>query len=280
MQKTCDLHTHSRFSDGTLTPDELVRAAKDKGISAIALTDHNTVSGLEEFIKSSLEHGIVGVPGVEFSTEYKSYELHIIGLFVKQESFKKITDFIGDFKKKKDDSNRALIAALKNAGYNIDYESILKHTPDGYVNRAHIAKELVVRGYVPSVEVAFSSLLNEKCGFYKPPRRNGATETIEFIKSISAVSVLAHPLLQLSEAELDEFLSLAVPRGLCAIETQYVEYTPKQRELSRALAQRHGILQSGGSDFHGDIKPQRLLGTGHGDLCIPFSFYEELLSKC
>ncbi len=278
MKKTCDFHTHSIYSDGSLTPDELVKASINAGLSAVALTDHNTVSGLSEFIASAEKHGIVGVPGVEFSTEYNDRELHILALFVRPEHFSLITKFIGDFKQKKDDSNRQLVCALKNAGFDVDYESILRYTPDGYVNRAHIARELVLRGYVPSVEVAFSSLLSEKCGYYKPPHRNNAFETVKFIKSISAVSVLAHPLLQLSPEELDEFLSLAVPCGLCAMETQYVEYTPNQRKLSEALVEKHGILQSGGSDFHGDTKPLRRLGVGHGDLCIPFEFYEKLCS--
>ncbi len=276
MSKICDLHTHSCHSDGTLTPNELVKAAVEVGLSAVALTDHNTVSGLEEFISSAEKQDIIGIPGVEFSTEYKSYELHIIGLFTDPEKFPLITEFIGDFKQKKDLSNRALISALNNIGYEIDYESILDHTPDGYVNRAHIAKELVIRGYVPSVEVAFSTLLSEKCGLYKPPHRNGAIETIEFIKSISAVSVLAHPLLQLTVSELDEFLKLAVPHGLSAIETRYVEYSSEQMTISSSLAAKYGIMESGGSDFHGDIKPQRRLGVGHGDLSVPFEFYEKL----
>ena len=112
-----------------------------------------------------------------------------------------------------------------------------------------------------------------------PPRRRGAFETIDFIKSIGAVSVLAHPLLQLSHSELEVFLSEAVKHGLCAIETQYVRYTEEEREFSSKIARSFSLLESGGSDFHGDNKPYQRLGVGKGDLFVPYEFYERLKEK-
>ena len=282
MQKTgkrCDLHTHTVHSDGTYTPRELVSAAQDIGLSAIALTDHNTVSGLCEFVSAAKESGIEYAAGVEFSTEYEDKELHIIGMFVRPEHYSEIESFIGNLKEKKNEANRALVARLLPLGYEIDYDALLASTPDGYVNRAHIAVEMIRRGYVKSFGEAFDGVLSESAGYYVPPRRRGAFETIDFIKSIGAVSVLAHPLLQLSHSELEVFLSEAVKHGLCAIETQYVRYTEEEREFSSKIARSFSLLESGGSDFHGDNKPYQRLGVGKGDLFVPYEFYERLKEK-
>lgn len=277
--KKCDLHTHTVHSDGTYTPRELVEAAVKAGISAIALTDHNTVSGLDEFLAVSKEMNIEGVAGVEFSVEYGSKELHLIGMFIKPEKFDSVMDFIGDVTERKNDANRRLVKKLAILGYDIDYDAIISSTPDGYVNRAHIAAEMVRKGYVKTFGEAFDGYLSEKAGYYTPPKNPSITDTLEFICSIGAVSVLAHPLLQLSRDELKVLLEAAVKHGLCAIETQYVRYTVEEREFSSALAKEFALLESGGSDFHGTNKPDVSLGIGRGDLFVPYEFYENLKAR-
>ena len=274
--KICDLHTHSIYSDGTLTPRALAELAKQAEISAVALTDHNSVGGLGEFIEHTERLGIIGVPGVEFSTEYNGVELHILGLFISCERFAAVEEFVGRFKERKMQSNVTLVQNLARAGYVVDLDGIRERTPDGYVNRAHIAAELVKGGYVSSVNEAFSKLLSEKNGFYEPPLRNGAIETIEFIRSIGGVSVLAHPFLQLNEDELRLFLSSAVSRGLDGMETEYSLYSRECIELSERIAEDFGILKSGGSDFHGDNKPDRKIAVGKGNILVPFEYYEKL----
>ncbi len=275
----CDLHTHTVHSDGTYTPHELAVAAKNAGLSAIALTDHNSVSGLEEFSRSAEAVGIEYATGVEFSTEYKGLELHVIGMFIHSYSYDAITEFIGDLKEMKNRANRELVARLLPLGYEIDYDMLLAKTPEGYVNRAHIAADMLKKGYVKSFNEAFEGVLSEGAGYYIPPRRRGFFETLDFISSIGAVSVLAHPLLQLSEDELSALLPEAIMHGLSAIETQYVKYTQEQRDFSSALAQKFGILESGGSDFHGENKPYQKLGVGMGELFVPYEFYEKLKEK-
>lgn len=277
--KNCDLHTHTLHSDGTFTPTQLVDAAVEAGLSAIALTDHNTVGGLSEFLSVAEDRGIRAVAGVEFSTEYGAAELHVHGLFISPEHFDRVMDFIGDFKARKDESNRQLVKKLCELGFKLDYEKILAKTPDGYVNRAHIAAEMVANGYVKSFSEAFEGFLSEETGYYVPPRRRGVLETVDFIKSIGAVAVLAHPLLQLSEDELCEFLALAKDHGLDGMETEYSLYTPEQREASVIIAKKFGLLCSGGSDFHGDNKPGQNLGSGRGDLLVPYEMYEALYKR-
>ncbi len=277
--KTCDLHTHSVFSDGTLSPCELVDKAIEVGISAIALTDHNTVDGLCEFENYAVERGIECTSGVEFSTAYEDTEFHVIGLFIDRERFDEVTDFIGKFKERKTESNLALLSSLAREGYFIDYEKLVANTPDGYINRAHIASEMVRLGYAESVRDAFSRFLSESAGYYKPPRCNGTFETIEFIEKIGAVSILAHPLLQVSGEELRALLPKAIEHGLCAIETQYSLYSDEETAFSHSLACEFGLLESGGSDFHGANKPDHFLGVGLGNLSIPYEFFEKLREK-
>lgn len=274
----CDLHTHSVYSDGTSTPAELIAGAKEAGLAAIALTDHNTVAGLLPFLDAAEGSGVEAVPGVEFSTDYGEIELHILALFVKPEHYVHITELMDDMLRRKEESNIALAAALKGAGYMLDYDEIRGRTPNGQVNRAHIAAELFRLGYVESVQDAFKKLLSPKRGLYVPPKRIGSYEAIRFIKSLGAVAVLAHPFLNLDEAGLRAFLPEAVEAGLDGMETAYSKYSPETTTLAEDIAAEFGLKNSGGSDFHGGNKPDISIGKGRGDLAIPMKWLEDLRS--
>lgn len=274
--KYCDLHTHSVYSDGTFTPEELIAAAKNADLAAVALTDHNTVAGLPAFLKAAEGTGVEPVPGVEFSTDYGQIELHILALFVKPEHYAPITELMDAMLRRKEESNIALVAALNRAGYRLDYDAIKGQTPNGQVNRAHIAAELFRLGYVESVQDAFKKLLSPKRGLYVPPKRIGSYEAIRFIKSLGAVAVLAHPFLNLDEEGLRTFLPEAVKAGLDGMETAYSKYSPETTALAEAIAAEFGLKNSGGSDFHGGNKPDIAIGTGRGDLSIPMKWLEDL----
>ena len=277
--KICDLHTHTVHSDGTFSSSELAREAKKIGLSAIALTDHNSTAGLDEFLSAARENGVEAAAGVEFSVDYEGEELHVIGLFIEREHYDAVMEFIGDLKEKKNEANRALVARLRAIGFEIDYDALLAATPEGYVNRAHIAIDMLRRGYVGSVSEAFDTYLSEKSGYYRSPEKPGLFETIEFIDSIGAVSILAHPLLQLSREELRALLMADGCRKLDAIETLYVKYSCEDREFSSALCRELSLLESGGSDFHGANKPGQELGVGRGDLLVPYEFFEKLKAR-
>lgn len=273
---TCDLHTHSNRSDGTLPPAALASAAKEAGLSAIALTDHNTVAGLPEFIKACEDLCIEAVPGVEISTEYDGVELHILGLYIPENAFPEVENYVAQYNIRKERSNRDLVTRLNEAGYLIDYDEIVAGTPDGHINRAHIAKALMDKGYVGSVKEAFSSLLKEGKGFYVPPERVSALDAVAFIKSVGAVPVWAHPFLPMDEGGARRFLSEAVPMGLAGMETRYSLYDAEIEVAADRLIKEFNILPSGGSDFHGDVKPDIRLGVGKGNLEIPLVFAENL----
>ena len=161
------------------------------------------------------------------------------------------------------------MAALHGADIRLDYDAIKAKTPDGYVNRAVIAAEMLRLGYVDSVQQAFSRWLSPKHGYFVPPQRLDAFEAIRFIKSIGAVAVLAHPFLNLDEAGLREFLTEAKQAGLDGMEVRYPLFDREQTELAGAIAREFGLLPSGGSDFHGANKPHISLGTGRGELAVP-----------
>lgn len=271
----CDLHTHSVFSDGTDTPEALIRMARSLGLGALALTDHNTPDGLPRFLAAEHE-GLELVPGVEFSTDYLGGELHILALFVRPEDFGAVRELAELPRRRKRESNLELARNLTQAGYPIDYEALERATPGGQVNRAHFAAELTRLGHTSSMDQAFRQLLTPEAGLYHPPRRLDALETIRFIRALGAVSVLAHPFLNLDDKELETFLRLAVPAGLDAMEARYSKFDDKATRTALALAERFGLLCSGGSDYHGANKPGLAMGSGYGNLAVPMEYYEKL----
>ncbi len=275
----CDLHTHTVFSDGTDTPTALVEKAQAMGLSALALTDHNTIGGLREFLQAAQGKSLQAVPGIEFSTDYQGTELHILGLWVPPSYYETITELMQEQRRQKELSNRALVDRLRKAGYELDYDKIQALTRDGYVNRAHIAVELTNLGYMPTVQEAFNRLLSVKNGYYVPPVMLGSLEVLALIREMGAVSVLAHPFLNLEEAGLREFLREAVPAGLCGMEVLYGMYDAATTERSKQIADQFGLLHSGGSDYHGSNKPHIRLGQGRGNLAIPMAFCRNLQEK-
>lgn len=275
----CDLHVHSNYSDGTCTPAEVVALAEAAGLTAVALCDHNTVSGLPEFLAAAAGSGVEGIPGTEFSTDYKGVELHILGLFIKPAHYAAVTQRAQRYLIDKEQSNIDLCRALCAAGLEINYQQIKEKTVDGFVNRAVIGAELVRLGYADSVQEAFKTWLSPKRGYYIPPKRPDAFEIIRFIKSIGAVAVLAHPFLNLEQPELEEFLPQAVKAGLDGMEVYYSKYDEETTAHSVEIAEKYGLLPSGGSDFHGQNKPDIAIGVGRGNLRIPDSWKNALKAK-
>lgn len=277
--KICDLHTHSNYSDGTCTPAELVREAVNCGIDAIALTDHNTVSGLAEFFSAGEEYGIETVGGAELTCEYEGNEVHMLGLFLNAWCKDAIDAFCAELAKSKYESNVRLVESLVNAGYAIDsIEDIYARSGHGNVNRAHIAQSLLSHGYVSSVPEAFADLLSPERGHYVPPKRPDAIATVKLIKSLGGVAVIAHPYLSLTPEQLERFLPEAKKAGLDGMETCYSKYSPETHALARETARRHDLLESGGSDWHGTRKPEISLSSRDG-FHTPYEVYSALKKR-
>ncbi|MBR1762379.1 MAG: PHP domain-containing protein [Eubacterium sp.] len=274
--KVCDLHSHSTFSDGTFTPTQLVSLAEELGLSALALTDHNTSRGLDEFMNAGKNSSVETVAGCEFSTEWEKHELHIVGLFFPEKTWVEIEDFVELMHIAKRNSNMTLIERLNAAGYELTYEEVAASTDADEFNRAHVAKVLAGKGYAESVDDAFKRILREDIGYYVPPKRLSAISAIKFIKANGAVAILAHPFLNLNYEELEEFLPKAKEAGLDGMETLYSKFSEKEILQAKELANRYGLKESGGSDFHGTVKPDIQLGSGRGNLKVPIEFYNNL----
>lgn len=272
----CDLHTHTNHSDGSSTVAELVRGAKEREL-IIALTDHNTVTGLPEFLSEADRLGVVAIGGTELSCVYEGREFHLIGLFIDPEHYENIEALCREYHMLKEQSNIDLIEKLCDAGYIIDYSAIKAKNLKGNVNRAHIAAELIKQGYVSSISEAFDRLLDEKIGLYVPPRRLELVEAIGFLRGIGAVPILAHPLKEIDDARLRQMLPVLKEAGLVAIETMHSSYSDDKIAVSKEIAGEFGLLESGGSDYHGSIKPGVMLGVGKGNLNISYQIYQSLL---
>ena len=273
----CDLHTHSVFSDGTDTPTKIVTEAKQLGL-IVALTDHNTAAGLPEFMEAAQNFGVTVVPGVEFSTEYQGKELHLLGLFVLPKHYAVVERMVMEQRALKELTNRQLVKRLNQAGYLIDFNCVKARHPSGNPNRAHIAAELLELGYVSSIQEAFDSLLGDNCGFYEQPAQLQLMDTIRELRQIRVLPVLAHPLQELTEQELRALLPAAKEAGLLGMETAHSSYSPDTIRLAETIAAEYSLLPSGGSDFHGSVKPNIALGAGKGWLSIPPEIYANLLA--
>ena len=277
MQKNCDLHMHSIFSDGSDSPSILIDIALREELLGIALTDHNTVAGLYEFTEYAKGKNIVAVPGTELTTGYNGEEVHMVALFVKPEHYESVMGLVKKYNGYRLENNRLLVNNLSNDGFDLDWDAIISSSPTGEINRLHIAKALVSRGYAPSVSAAFDTILSPGGKYYRAPKRLDTLEAIDFIRSIGALPIMAHPFLSFGEKEMREFLPIAKEHGLVGFETRYSLYSPETDALASRLAKEFDLLESGGSDYHGSGKPDIRIGHGKGGLEVPGRFLEDLM---
>ncbi|MDO4746703.1 MAG: hypothetical protein Q4B18_09110, partial [Bacillota bacterium] len=243
----------------------------------VALTDHNTVSGVPKFLEEASRCNVTAVAGVELSTEYDRFELHLLGLFLSPEHFRDVEQLAKEFHVLKEISNMEMVERLNDAGYHIDYFAVKRRNPNGNANRAHVAAELLEHGYVSSIMEAFKTILAEGNGFYTPPSRLKLVDAIRFLRDIHALPILAHPLQDLTETEFRNLLPDAVAAGLLGIETYHSSYSQDQLRLAWDIAEEYHLHKSGGSDFHGSNKPAIRMGMGNGDSIIPESVYHDLM---
>ena len=280
--RTCDLHTHSVYSDGADTPKVLLEKAEAAGLSAIALTDHNTVDGLDEFLAEAKGFLLEAIPGVELSVDYRHDErvdeLHIVCLYLPKSAYSQVSLLAENMKQAKIQSNRLLTERLVRAGYDVSYEEAAALTR-GIPNRAHIAKILTQKGYTATERDAFATVLAKGAGFYTEPLRPNVFTVLDLIRSFGAVSILAHPFLNLDAKALADFLPKGKDAGLMGMETLYPLFTQEETVLATSLADEFSLLESGGSDYHGANKPDLFIGRGKGDLYVPLSFAEAIKRK-
>lgn len=273
--KLIDLHTHSTSSDGSMTPAELVKHAAQNGLAAIALTDHDTVSGVEEAVRAGERYGVEVVPAIEFSVKSET-ETHILGFFIDIHN-PVLQGILSEIIEKRIERNVMTARLLQNLGFDVTLEEAKSLAPGGIVGRAHFARVMLNKGYVSSVKEAFEKYLSSGKPAYFGNQKLEAKTAIEAIHSAGGVAFLAHPhLIKISDERLENFLDELYSYGLDGLEGYYTDYDGEMQAKFQAMAKRHGLKISGGTDFHAAMKPHIAIGRGLGNMAIPYSVLEEI----
>lgn len=285
--KAVDLHVHSNRSDGTFSPPELVDYAMEKGLAAFALTDHDSVDGLEEALSyaeqlrrtlppKEAQNIPEVIPGIEFSTEYQGKDVHILGLYIDYHN-SRFQNYLQDFVASRVNRNRKMCALLQKAGIDISYEALLSEFPDAVITRAHYAKFLLNHNYIKSMKEAFDRYVGDHCPYYVPREKVSPEQAVELILQADGIPILAHPILyHMSDERLETLVSRLKDAGLMGIEAIYSTYNASEERQIRRLAEVYHLTVSGGSDFHGENKPGLDLAVGYGKLFVPYSVLEAL----
>ena len=272
-----DLHLHTTASDGVRTPSEIVNYAKDKGLQAIAITDHDTIEGLDEGLSEGDRIGFEVIPGVEISAEHSPGSMHLLGylLDIHHPLLKGKLNYL---QKARAERNPKIIENLNRLGVRINYEEVVKASGGGQVGRPHFAQVLLEKGYVRSFQEAFDRFLGKRAPAYVDKIRFKAKEAISFIREAGGVAVLAHPkTLGMSDfIALERIVFELMEAGLKGMEVYYPEHSSLEVAQFKALAERCGLLMTGGTDYHGIEKENLDIGVGRGEMRLPYSLVEGL----
>ncbi len=282
---TIDLHIHSTASDGTLSPVEILTMARSLKLAAIAITDHDTIDGSKELIAHGIPSDIQFLTGVEISASwpsnfYRIGSLHILGYGIRLNDhlLNQTLDALQEARKNR---NPQIIERLNNFGFHISMDDIIKEAgTDGQIGRPHIAQVMIKKGFVASINEAFDQYLGTGRPAYVDKYRVECSRAIEIIQAAGGIPVLAHPVLMQMESRenLEKFVVTLTEMGLKGIEVYYPEHTPENTAFYQTIAKKNGLMMTGGSDFHGSLKPTIQMGSGKGSLSVPYGLFEKLIS--
>lgn len=272
-----DLHTHTTASDGTFSPRDLVHLSKDEGLQAVAITDHDTTSGNEEALAAGREFGLEVVPGVEISADSPFGSVHIVGLLIDENdqgmeaTLKELRDF-------RHTRNVKMIDKLMELGIPITMEELITESGGDLVGRPHFAALMVKKGAVRSYQEAFQRYLKEGGEAYLDKKRLPLERAIAMINDSGGIPILAHPftLRRRDEANFEENVRRMVDLGIQGMEVYYSEHGRGDVALYSDLARRYNLLVSGGTDFHGAVKPDIKLGSGYGNMEIQYELLQAM----
>lgn len=271
-----DLHTHSIFSDGSLTPEELVDQACAGGLRAVALTDHDTTAGLPRFLKAAEGRPVRAIAGVEISADFSPGTLHMLGYFIRTED-SPLEERLVWIREGREKRNAEILTRLNALGFPIVWEEVSRHAGTDVVGRPHFAQALLDRGIVKTKDEAFDRYLGKGRPAYAQRRRFSLEDSIALIRAAGGVAVLAHPsTLGLDDTELRALIGRLAERGLSGVEAYYSEHSNGLQQAYIRLANEFGLVATGGSDFHGALTPDIQLGRGFGGLCVPDEVVEQL----
>ncbi len=272
-----DLHIHTTASDGSLTPSQVVRYAREKGLKAIAITDHDTIEGNKEAIEEGMREGIEVIPGVEISVDYSPGSMHMLGYFITIEDTA-LAEKLSLLQDSRADRNPRIIEKLNDLGLSLTYDEVVQVSGGGQVGRPHMAQVLMEKGYIKSIQEAFDKYLGKGAPAYLDKFRLSAVEAITMITDAGGIPVLAHPftLYCKSSDELDALVEKLVNHGLQGLEVYYSEHDERKTSSYKLLAKRYNLAITGGSELHRKNMKGIDLGTGRGKLKIPYTALENL----
>jgi predicted metal-dependent phosphoesterase TrpH len=271
-----DLHAHTTASDGSLTPTELVALARERGLRALGVTDHDTTAGLGSAATAGVAAGVEVVPGVELSVEYPYGQFHLLGYLI-DPSASALPDRLADLQERRATRNERMVARMQEGGLPITMEEVVAEAGGGLVGRPHMALALVRKGIVASTQEAFDRYLGTGSPFNVPKERLGPEEAIDLIHQAAGKAVLAHPYtIRLDGDALAAEIERLRDLGLDGLEAYYSQHSPQQTSAFRALAERLDLRVTGGSDFHGRSKPHVSLGVVYEGRALPYAVLEAL----
>jgi len=276
--KFVDLHLHSNVSDGSHTPSELVNLADAIGLRAIALTDHDTVSGLPEFMKHAAKFpDIIPISGVEVSVDFAGKELHIVGLFIDY-NCESLEEMLCEIRKNRNARNQLIVTKLQEMNYEITMQEVLDVAGGESIGRPLFAKILIEKGYFNEPQDVFDHCLKRGTHAYCSRILPSPKEAINQIHKSGGLAIWAHPLhrAQTDRSYLRKTLKELMQYGIDGVEAHYTSFTSSQTKAVNEVAYEFSIPVSGGTDFHGTNQVGISMGSGRGNLAIPFSIYENL----
>jgi predicted metal-dependent phosphoesterase TrpH len=275
-----DLHTHSTASDGSSTPTQLMAEAGAAGLTTIALTDHDTLEGIDEAVAAANRFGVELIPGVELSLEWDKGGMHLVVLWL-EPGPGPLQDRLAALQEARSSRNDRILARLHELDIEVSLDELLEEAGAGSVGRPHIAAILVRKGYVSDIQQAFNLYLAKGAPAYFGRDRLTPEEGIALAREAGGVPVLAHPhtLGVDNRFEFAELMERLVGAGLVGVECHYGTYEAEGRRGLTAMARRFGLIPSGGSDYHGSYKPDVMLGTGKVGLTVPDHILEELAGR-
>jgi hypothetical protein len=275
-----DLHSHSTASDGSEKPAALVERALEIGLTALALTDHDTQDGIDDAVAAAGSTGLELIPGTELSLEYDEGGMHLVVLWL-EPGPGPLQERLEELRRGREQRNRIMAQRLTELGMPITVEEILDEGGSGSVGRPHIAAVMMRKGYVESIDEAFELWLTSGRPAYIGRPRLIPEEAIQLARQSGGVPILAHPhTLGINRAhEMADLLTRLIPAGLIGLEAFCAGYRRHEREGYADLARRFKLIPAGGSDFHGTYKPGLSLGTGYGDLIVPDAVVDELRAQ-